>query len=241
MPNPLRWSSAPSCLVWVSGVSPAAAYPSRFPRQGILIFGFAELGIAIFGLSSLHIFRWAATYSAGANLPSVILFSLVLLLIPTILMGATLPILVEHLVRRSGRVGASVSRLYFVNTLGSAIACYVCAMYLLREWGQSGSVSVAACLNSLVGGTAYLYGRRPANTSSNAPAAPAHASRGDSPIKLPLAMLLAGVSGFIALGFEIAWFRVFAMDSADRAPAFALLLSTCLAGVAAGSYLSEKF
>src|SRR5713226_8997976 len=63
---------------------------SRFPRQGILIFGFAELGIAIFGLSSLRIFRWAAAYSAGANLPSVILFSLVLLLIPTILMGATL-------------------------------------------------------------------------------------------------------------------------------------------------------
>src|SRR5712664_1629272 len=154
---------------------------ARFPRHGILIFGLAELGIAVFGLSSLHIFRWAAAYTAGSSLLSVIIFSFALLLIPTILMGATLPILVEHLVRRSGLVGASVSRLYFVNTLGSAIACYVCAMYLLREWGQSGSVSVAACLNSLVGGTAYLYGRRPANTSSNAPAAPAHASRGDSP------------------------------------------------------------
>src|SRR6267378_3866670 len=169
MPNPLRWSSAPSCLVWVSGVSPAAAYPSRFPRQGILIFGFAELGIAIFGLSSLHIFRWAATYSAGANLPSVTLFSLVLLLIPTVLMGATLPILVEHLVRRSGHVGASVSRLYFVNTLGSAIACYLCATFLLRKFGQAGSVSVAACLNTLVGGIAYLYGRHPRTASSNAP------------------------------------------------------------------------
>src|SRR5262249_39848049 len=55
-----------------------------------------------------------------------------------------------------------------------------------------------------------------------------------------MAMLLAGLSGFIALGLEIAWFRVFAMASADRAPAFALLLSTFLAGVAAGAYLSEK-
>ena len=214
---------------------------ARFPRQGILIFGLAELGIAVFGLSSLHIFRWAAEYTAGANLLSVIIFSFALLLIPTILMGATLPILVEHLVRRSGRVGASVSRLYFVNTLGSAIACYLCAMYLLREWGQSGSVSVAAFMNTLVGATAYLYGRRSPQTSSNAPAAPAEVTRGDSPIKLPIAMLLAGLSGFIALGFEIAWFRVFAMASADRAPAFALLLSTFLAGVAAGSYLSEKF
>lgn len=214
---------------------------ARFPRHGILIFGLAELGIAVFGLASLQIFRWAAAYSAGANLVSVIIFSFALLLIPTILMGATLPILVEHLVRRSGHVGASVSRLYFVNTLGSAIACYLCAMYLLREWGQSGSVSVAACLNTLVGGTAYLYGRRPAKTSVSTYPAPAQPTRGDSPIKLPMAMLLAGLSGFIALGFEIAWFRVFAMASADRAPAFALLLSTFLAGVAAGSYLSEKF
>ena len=215
---------------------------ARFPRHGILIFGLAELGIAAFGLASLHIFGWAAAYTAGGNLFSVIVFSFALLLIPTILMGATLPILVEHLVRRSGRVGASVSRLYFVNTLGSALACYLCAMYLLRVWGQSGSVSVAACLNTLVGATAYLYGRRPASISSSAAAAPEPepTSRINSPIKLPMAMLLAGLSGFIALGFEIAWFRVFAMASADRAPAFALLLSTFLAGVAAGSFVSEK-
>ena len=210
---------------------------ARFPRHSILIFGLAELGIAAFGLASLRIFGWAAAYTAGGNLLSVIVFSLALLLIPTVLMGATLPILVEHLVRRSGRVGASVSRLYFVNTLGSALACYFCAMYLLRVWGQSGSVSVAACLNTIVGGAAYLYGRRPTSTSgSSTPGT----ERVESPIQLPMAMLLAGLSGFIALGFEIAWFRVFAMSSADRAPAFALLLSTFLAGVAAGSFLSEK-
>jgi spermidine synthase len=140
---------------------------ARFPRHAILLFGLAELGIALFGLSSLAIFRWAATYTAGANLPSVVLFSLALLLIPTILMGATLPILVEHLVRRSGRVGASVSRLYFVNTLGSAIACYVCATVLLRQFGQAGSVAIAACLNTLVGATAYLYGRSPAKSPAD--------------------------------------------------------------------------
>jgi len=213
---------------------------ARFPRQGILIFGLAELGIALFGLFSLHIFRWAAVYTSGANLPSVVVFSFALLLIPTMLMGATLPILVEHLVRRSGHVGASVSRLYFVNTLGSAIACYFCASFLMREWGQAGSVAVAACLNTMVGGTAYLYGRRGAKASDSASVPQALAARTDSPIKLPMAMVLAGLSGFLALGFEIAWFRVFSTAAADRAPAFALLLSTFLAGIAAGSYLSEK-
>jgi predicted membrane-bound spermidine synthase len=214
---------------------------SRFPRQSILMFGLAELGVALFGLSSLRIFRWAAVYTAGANLPSVIVLSLALLLVPTMLMGATLPILVEHLVRRSGHVGASVSRLYFVNTLGSAIACYLCARFLLHQFGQAGSVSIAACLNTIVGATAYLYGRRPAKVGAEGAPVQEKVSQETSPIALPLAMLLAGLSGFISLGFEIAWFRVFSVASADRAPAFALLLSTFLAGIAAGSYLSEKW
>ena len=51
---------------------------------------------------------------------------------------------------------------------------------------------------------------------------------------LGTAALIAGASGFLALGFEIAWFRIFALATFDRAPAFALLLSTYLAGIAAG-------
>jgi spermidine synthase len=213
---------------------------ARFPRSAVLIFGIAELGVAAFGLSSLRIFQWAATHTAGANLPSVILFSLVLLLIPTILMGATLPLLAEHLVLRTNRVGPSVSALYFANTFGSAIACYLCATFLLRDFGQSGSVSIAACLNAVVGGAAYLYARRENQNLEEITGASSLPARESASVSLPAAMLLAGASGFIALGFEIAWFRVFALASSDRAPAFALLLSTYLAGIAAGSYLSEK-
>ncbi len=209
---------------------------ARFPRRAILIFGIAELCVAAFGLFSLRIFEWAAVHTAGANLPSVIFFSLLLLLIPTILMGATLPLLVEHLVLHTNRVGPSVSTLYFANTFGSAIACYFCATFLLRDFGQSGSVGIAACLNALVGGTAYLYSRREKeNIQTTSPSA-----QNSAAVSITAAMLLAGLSGFIALGFEIAWFRVFALASSDRAPAFALLLSTYLAGIAAGSYLSEK-
>jgi spermidine synthase len=213
---------------------------ARFPRRAILIFGIAELGVAAFGLCSLRIFQWAATHTAGANLPAVILFSLLLLLFPTILMGATLPLLVEHLVLHTNRVGPSVSTLYFANTFGSAIACYLCATFLLRDFGQSGSVSIAACLNAVVGGAAYLYSRRKKREHVETTGAFSPSERESTPVSLPAAMLLAGASGFIALGFEIAWFRVFAIASSDRAPAFALLLSTYLAGIAAGCYLSEK-
>lgn len=215
---------------------------SRFPRQSIVLFGSAELGIAVFGLFSLRLFQSVSAISAGAGLPSVVLFSILLLLFPTLLMGATLPLLVSHLVAHSRAVGLSVSRLYFANTLGSAIACYLCATFLMKDFGQGGAVTVAACVNTLVGAMAFLYGR---NQQRNAKPADTIVTEQDSPatsiISIGQSMALAGLSGFVALGFEIVWFRVFALASADRAPAFALLLATYLAGISAGAYLAEKF
>jgi spermidine synthase len=212
---------------------------ARFPRHGILLFALAELGTATFGLFSLRIFHWAATFSAGASLASTIVFSFGLLAIPTILMGATLPLLVEHLIRFSGRVGNSVATLYFVNTLGSATACAFCASFLLRDFGQGGSVSIAAILNTIVGATAFLYARsRQSQTDEGATTVQAANPFGRLPIVG--AMLIAGLSGFIALGFEIEWFRIFSLAASDRAPAFALLLSAYLGGIAAGSFITEK-
>jgi predicted membrane-bound spermidine synthase len=214
---------------------------AAFPRHGIVIFGICELGVAIFGLGSLRVFHWAAEYTAGANLGLTILFSFLLLIVPTMLMGATLPLLVEQLVRSSGDVGRSVAILYFANTLGSAFACYLCAEYVLLNFGQSGSVTLAACLNLVVGTVAYWYGRRessrPVESNPLTKTAISTAQRG---LPLGVAMSIAGLAGFIALGFEIEWFRVLALGSADRAPAFALLLSTYLSGIAAGSYATEK-
>ena len=213
---------------------------SRFSKQGIFFFAMAELGVALFGLCSLRIFHWASVYTAGANLGSVIVFSLCLLLVPTVLMGATFPLLVEYLVLRTNRVGTSVSLLYFVNTSGSAVASYLCAVFLLRNFGQSGSVSVAACMNALVGGMAYLIARSTGG-SDETEASPLIPEAGKARLPLSSAILLAGLSGFIALGFEITWYRVFALASADRAPAFAMMLATCLAGIAMGAFLTERW
>ena len=211
----------------------------KLPDRGILIFGICELGVAAFGLISLRLFQWVSGFTAGSSLGVTILFSFLLLILPTMLMGATLPLLVEQLVRSSRNVGYSVATLYFVNTLGSAVACFVCAQILMRNFGQSGSVTVAACLNALVGATAFLYGR------SQRPVIEDQSNRAADTVLSPTALSLrtsaaiAGVAGFLALGFEIAWFRTFALATYDRAPAFALLLSTYLAGIAAGSFLSE--
>ncbi len=210
-----------------------------FPDRGISIFGICELAVAGFGLISLRLFHWASGFTAGTSLGYIILFSFLLLILPTMLMGATLPLLVEQLVRSSRSVGYSVATLYFVNTLGSAVACYVCAEVLLRNFGQSGSVTLAACLNTAVGAVAFLYGRSQRRSPEETASDDAAGVGKEKVLSLRTAAIFAGIAGFLALGFEIAWFRIFALATFDRAPAFALLLSTYLAGIAAGSFLSE--
>lgn len=213
---------------------------TKLPHRAVLLFGMAELCVAIFGATSLRPFHWAAAHSAGAPLPTVVICSLLLLLIPTVCMGATLPLLAERFVRSSRTVGYSVGILYFANTFGSAFACYLCATFLLRDLGQSGSVRLAACLNVLVAATAIFLGR--ASTPNVSPVAPASAPEAPevASLLLPLGMSLAAAIGFISLGFEIVWFRLFVLASSDRAPAFALLLSTFLSGIAAGSFIAGK-
>src|SRR6201987_4266608 len=86
-----------------------------------------ELLTGAFGLVSLKIFDFVSEFTIGVPLVATAAASLALVAIPTLLMGGTLPVLVGHLVRRSGSVGGAVGLLYYVNTLGAGAACLACA------------------------------------------------------------------------------------------------------------------
>jgi predicted membrane-bound spermidine synthase len=119
-------------------------------RKGLSLpvaFGVAELAIGGFGLASLPFFRILASFTSGAQGLEVGAWALGAVVVPTLLMGATLPILVAHRVRESGHVGASVGHLYGVNTLGSAAGAFLAAGLLLGALGQSRTVQLAAALN----------------------------------------------------------------------------------------------
>jgi hypothetical protein len=75
-------------------------------------------------------------------------------------MGATLPILVTYLVQRRANVGMAVGTLYCVNTLGSAIAAFMVALFLMRWLGQSGVLAIAVVGNLTVGGSAVVLRSR---------------------------------------------------------------------------------
>jgi spermidine synthase len=119
-------------------------------RQGvslIMIFALAELLIATYGIASLAIFNWIGkvTLQSGPTMTGIVVFAL--LLVPTICMGATLPLLVAFETRQSASVGTAVSRLYFVNTLGAAVGAFLSGFVLLAEFRLHGTVMAAAVLN----------------------------------------------------------------------------------------------
>jgi predicted membrane-bound spermidine synthase len=131
-------------------------------RPALALFAAAELGIGLFGLGSLQLFRAVGVATLGLSPAATAAVALGLVLVPTLLMGATLPLLVAHVVRSSGNVGHSVGMLYFVNTLGSAFAAFAAVLLVLPHFGQSGAVRLAATLNftaSLGVGGAWLRAR----------------------------------------------------------------------------------
>src|SRR5882672_12194713 len=75
-----------------------------------------EIMTAAFGIVSLGVFEQVGALIVNWPLPAMAAVNLLLVIVPTLLMGATLPILVSHLVQRSGQVGGAVGLLYYVNT-----------------------------------------------------------------------------------------------------------------------------
>jgi len=65
----------------------------------VTLFAAAELGAAIYGLASLKIFHLVAQATLTEPIWITGLLSFALVVVPTTLMGSTLPLLIEHLVR----------------------------------------------------------------------------------------------------------------------------------------------
>jgi spermidine synthase len=212
---------------------------SRLLSSILLLFSAIELLIGIYGLASLPLFHWIGSFTAGVSSLQLGVLAFLLVLVPTVLMGATLPLLTHHLVSLSGNVGRAVGALYFANTLGSALACFVAAKVTLPFLGMNGTVLLAAAMNFAVGLSALLMGRRlrfPPSAPRVSLTGPARRLPQISPALSDWGgMVLAGITGLVALSYEIVWYRLYAFSSASEAKTFPYLLGFYLLGIALGS------
>jgi spermidine synthase len=133
----------------------AGGIVSRNPeRRTALWFSCAEAAIGVYGLASLSLFHFigSATLQSSPAVVGVVTFTMIL--VPTTLMGATLPLLVAHFTRANQSVGESVGALYHMNTLGAAAGALGAGIVLPALFGLAGSLRVAAALNFLAAGFA---------------------------------------------------------------------------------------
>ena len=128
-----------------------------------------ELGIAVTALAALvamERMRPVATLlssalgDGGAGLVAArFLVAFLVLLVPTTLMGATLPVLSRALVRDREAAGVNLSALYAANTWGAALGALLAGFLLIRLLGLRGTVYVAAVINAAVAVAAWLMAR----------------------------------------------------------------------------------
>ncbi len=196
-----------------------------------------EVLAASFGLISLRLFDHVGALVLGSSTFLIGAVTLSLVIIPTLLMGATLPVLVGHVSRRFGSVGRSLGLLYYANTLGAGAACLLGVSVLFPLLGMQQSIYVAAAINIAVALGAIIadrrYGRNEMRQSS--PEVPLQTPAFCVIASFPVVLALACAGGWISLSYEIFFFRVVSFATGSSPAAFAATLGAFLIGLASGS------
>ena len=138
------------------GAIAGGALADRFHSRLLVLFALCELGIGLFGLVSVPFIRALGEVFATSPRVVVAAVNFGALLIPTSLMGATLPILVTDAVRRHGGVGVSIGALYFINTFGAASGALALGVGLFAVLELPQAIAAAALVNFTVASGAML-------------------------------------------------------------------------------------
>ena len=246
------YATAVVLAVFMAGLASGSAYLGRWSKDHanpVLLYARIELLIAITGVLSLaglaavrHLYLIA--YPALGGLPVLLLVlrffgATAVLFIPTFLMGGTLPILVQGLVQNSTELGACVSHLYWLNTLGAVAGTLMSGFVLLPSWGLRATIWCAVALNALAGLIAFRASSASRSVQVTKVSSEKEISVPISPPQPPshLLLFLFAVVGATAFAYEIAWTRLLAITIGSSTYAFTLMLAAFLVGTVLGSAL----
>ncbi|MBV9556280.1 MAG: fused MFS/spermidine synthase [Pseudolabrys sp.] len=204
-------------------------------RRLPLCYAACEFGIACYGLVSEPLLRFigSATARAGVHgLPTLLACYLVALLPATVLMGATLPLMLQLGQRFIAKLGANVGILYGANIAGAAFGALAADFWLLEVLGIRATVRTVSLANLAIAVVfVALAATRPANAPQRDRPIP------DGPHVTANLMLLSGLFGFITLSLEMILFRVTAHYFQGDAYAFSIMLFWYLLMMGAGNYV----
>jgi spermidine synthase len=222
-------------------------------RSPLFVFGLIEIGVGVTAFATPALLElakaaWIATQpSLSASLPLLtiarFIAAMAVLIVPTTLMGATLPVVMESALVRERVVGSRIGLLYAANTGGAIVGALVAGFYLVSHVGIQGSFQIAAATNLLIGVLAIAlsraHGQKPDASEFDSPAEPkASLDASITPTAQRAVLWTFALSGVLSLAIEIVWFRMLVVFLRPTAYAFTIMLAAVLAGIALGSAIA---
>ncbi|MEM7246170.1 MAG: fused MFS/spermidine synthase [Acidobacteriota bacterium] len=236
------------------------AYISGRVMKGRLVnlktYGWLEIGIGaaallvapgIAAISPLFgsAYRGLADNFLVYNLAQFAACSLVVM-IPAVLMGATLPLVTALLSRHVRNLQSLSGQLYSANSLGGVLGVALGGFIFLPTLGVMGSTFLAVALNVGLGVAALVLARRlpeGEDETQEKKKGKSGRSSGSGGWPAPSGRWLAwiyGFSGFAALVLEVGWARIVSLSIGSTTYGFTIILSTYILGLALGSHFAPK-
>ena len=227
------------------GSALAGRVASRIKRP-LSVYGWLEIGIAIYAVLLPFLFRWVDNLYAVIWQhfhPGFFAFSLwrfalscLLLLLPTTLMGATLPILSAALLNSSGHSKGAVTKLYACNLAGAILGTLIAGFVLLPVLGVRTTILVAAAFNTSIGVAALIADRKlkawEVTPQTSAKAVNEPVVEGKS-----FWLFCAVASGFVTISTQVAWTRILSMVIGSSTYAFSIVVALFLIGLAGAAWI----
>lgn len=240
-----------------AGAAVAAALAHRIKRP-LLCYGVLELGVglaalgvpfAIHGSQALYVavLGGQPDLSGSGGLFTATFYlvcSFAILMVPTAMMGATLPLLVRHSVHSEAEIGGRIGLLYSINTAGAVVGTIFAAFVLLPTIGLRQTIWVAAGVNGLVFLAAWALARSAAGDLTSA----GGDSRNETPTttdvpamgKTQWVLPLIFGSGLISFTYEVLWVRLLEHLLGGSVYAFSTMLASFLMGIALGAAVASR-
>ena len=219
-------------------------------KRPLRTYGWIEIGIAAYALlvpflftlvDNLYAFLWQQ-FQPGFFAFSLWRFvlSCALLLVPTTLMGATLPVLSAALLRSAKRNANSVTRLYACNLVGAILGTLAAGFFLLPALGVRSTILVAATLNVIVG-LISIFAEKKVDVAEtvehSVPAQIDELTDESEATNHRFWLFCALASGFVTISTQVAWTRVISMVIGSSTYAFSIVVALFLIGLAGGAWL----
>ena len=166
------------------------------------------------------------------------------LLIPSTLMGGTLPVLTRFFVKRLEQLGTNIGILYALNTFGAVIGTVAAGFFLIEALGVRWTLGVGIAINFAVAAIALALTQKVSGTETDEPPEEAQHAASEGVSYLPerqLVLWAIGISGFCALAYEVLWTRIMVFFLGSTTYAFATMLAAFLFGIALGSMVFSRW